>query len=130
MSTTECSWRLCPMPGMYAVTSMPVVSRTRATFRNAEFGFFGVVVDTRTQTPRRCGELRSAGDFDFLTAGLRPMRMSCWMVGIVLFFSQQASTGWKQAVSIPKAVAHMWTRHLIRHRTGATLQVSHRREML
>jgi hypothetical protein len=25
-------------------TSMPLVSRTRATLRNAEFGFFGVVV--------------------------------------------------------------------------------------
>jgi hypothetical protein len=29
---------------MYAVTSMPLVSRTRATLRSAEFGFFGVVV--------------------------------------------------------------------------------------
>jgi hypothetical protein len=29
---------------MYAVTSMPEVKRTRATLRNAEFGFFGVVV--------------------------------------------------------------------------------------
>jgi hypothetical protein len=29
---------------MYAVTSIPVVSRTRATFRRAEFGFFGVWV--------------------------------------------------------------------------------------
>src|SRR6188472_2032769 len=44
ISTTECSWRLCPSPGMYAPTSMPFVSRTRATFRSAEFGFFGVVV--------------------------------------------------------------------------------------
>ena len=32
------------MPGMYAVTSTPVVSRTRATLRSAEFGFFGVCV--------------------------------------------------------------------------------------
>jgi hypothetical protein len=29
---------------MYAPTSMPFVSRTRATLRSAEFGFFGVVV--------------------------------------------------------------------------------------
>jgi hypothetical protein len=29
---------------MYVVTSMPFVSRTRATLRRAEFGFFGVVV--------------------------------------------------------------------------------------
>ena len=35
---------------------MPLVSRTLATLRNAEFGFFGVCVRTRTQTPRFCGE--------------------------------------------------------------------------
>jgi hypothetical protein len=29
---------------MYAVTSIPLVSRTRATFLKAEFGFLGVVV--------------------------------------------------------------------------------------
>src|SRR6266513_2908487 len=52
--TTECSWRLWPSPGMYAPTSMPLVRRTRATFRRAEFGFFGVIVYTRVQTPRRC----------------------------------------------------------------------------
>src|SRR4029077_14437301 len=44
ISTTECSCRLWPMPGMYAVTSIPVVRRTRATLRSAEFGFFGVWV--------------------------------------------------------------------------------------
>jgi hypothetical protein len=36
---------------MYDVTSYPFVSRTLATFRSAEFGFFGVVVYTRVQTP-------------------------------------------------------------------------------
>src|SRR5665213_3232364 len=39
------------MPGMYVVTSMPLVRRTRATLRNAEFGFFGVCV--YTQTPKK-----------------------------------------------------------------------------
>ena len=34
---------------------MPLVSRTRATLRSAEFGFLGVVVYTRVQTPRRWG---------------------------------------------------------------------------
>jgi hypothetical protein len=29
---------------MYAVTSMPLDSRTRQTLRSAEFGFLGVVV--------------------------------------------------------------------------------------
>ena len=31
---------------MYVVTSMPFFRRTRATFRSAEFGFFGVIVRT------------------------------------------------------------------------------------
>lgn len=48
---------------MYAVISIPVVSLTRATFLSAEFGFFGVKVITRVQTPRLCGELINAGDF-------------------------------------------------------------------
>lgn len=37
---------------MYEVTSKPLVKRTRATLRNAEFGFLGVVVYTRVHTPR------------------------------------------------------------------------------
>lgn len=41
---------------MYAVTSLPFVSRTRATFRRAEFGFLGVSVRTEMQTPRFCGD--------------------------------------------------------------------------
>jgi hypothetical protein len=52
---------------MYAVTSIPLVSRTRATFRNAEFGFLGVTVITLVQTPRFWGQLFNAGDFDFFT---------------------------------------------------------------
>ena len=35
---------------------MPLVSRTLATLRRAEFGFLGVCVLTRMQTPRFCGE--------------------------------------------------------------------------
>jgi hypothetical protein len=46
---------------MYVVTSMPLVKRTRATFRNAEFGFLGVCVYTRVQTPRFCGHPCNAG---------------------------------------------------------------------
>src|SRR6266568_9698631 len=60
---------------------MPVVRRTRATLRRAEFGFFGVWVYTRTQTPRRWGDPRSAGALDFARAALRPRRTNCWMVG-------------------------------------------------
>src|SRR5580700_9754998 len=54
---------------MYAVTSIPFESRTRATFRSAEFGFFGVIVLTTVQTPRFCGHPCMAGCFglDFCT---------------------------------------------------------------
>ena len=81
MSTSECSCRLCPTPGMYDVTSIPFVSRTRATLRRAEFGFFGVCVKTRTQTPRFCGLSCSAGLFVFETIFLRPLRTSWLIVG-------------------------------------------------
>src|SRR3954466_7022946 len=43
-NTTECSCRLWPSPGIYTVTSIEFVKRTRATLRRAEFGFLGVVV--------------------------------------------------------------------------------------
>src|SRR5207249_2290996 len=81
-STIECSCKLCPSPGIYAITSCPFVRRTLATFRSAEFGFFGVRVITCTQTPRRCGQLPSAGDFDFVVTFLRPLRTSWLIVGI------------------------------------------------
>src|ERR1041384_3692044 len=70
---------------------MEPVMRTRATLRSAEFGFFGVVVYTRVQTPRRCGAatrfLRPLPDFrpgvaSFLVLGLRPLRTSWEVVGI------------------------------------------------
>src|SRR5215475_5153069 len=79
--TIECSCRLCPTPGMYEVTSIWLVSRTRATFRRAEFGFFGVVVYTRVHTPRRCGLPFSAGVLVLLVFAWRPLRTSCWIVG-------------------------------------------------
>src|SRR3954452_17231776 len=61
---------------------MPLVSRTRATLRSAEFGFFGVVVYTRVHTPRRWGLPLSAGVLVFSTLSSRPLRTSCWIVGI------------------------------------------------
>src|SRR5215470_4232491 len=63
---------------------MPEVRRTRATLRSAEFGFFGVWVNTRVQTPRRWGEPLSAGVFDFSGFVSRPLRTSCWIVGTEL----------------------------------------------
>src|SRR5208283_1601800 len=77
----ECSCRLWPTPGIYVVTSIPLVSRTRATFRSAELGFFGVDVYTRVQTPRFWGQLCSAGLAVFQRGGLRPLRTSWLKVG-------------------------------------------------
>src|SRR5438477_880461 len=67
---------------MYAITSCPFVNRTFATLRSAEFGFFGVRVITCTHTPRRCGQLASAGDFDFTDTFRRPFRINWLIVGI------------------------------------------------
>src|SRR3954463_10603012 len=61
---------------------MPLVSRTRATLRSAEIGFFGVVVYTRVQTPRRWGEPFSAGVLVFSTLSSRPLRTSWLIVGM------------------------------------------------
>src|SRR5438105_14325216 len=94
-STTECSCRLWPMPGMYAVTSIWLVRRTRAILRSAEFGFLGVIVRTCRQTPRFCGApgigtwrwrrlfqfLRIAGALIFEILGFRPWRTSWLIVG-------------------------------------------------
>src|SRR5579863_10753364 len=77
----ECSCRLWPTPGMYALTSIPLVSRTRATLRSAEFGFLGVVVKTRVHTPRRWGAPLSAGVLVLDCLDARPLRTSCSIVG-------------------------------------------------
>src|SRR5262245_60775509 len=60
---------------------MPLVSRTRATLRSAEFGFFGVCVNTRTHTPRFCGLFCSAGLFVLVRTLSRPRRTSWLIVG-------------------------------------------------
>src|SRR5256885_11717834 len=70
---------------------MPLVSRTRATLRRAEFGFLGVVVYTRVHTPRRWGAatffLRPLPDFrpgvaSFFLGGVRPLRINWLVVGM------------------------------------------------
>src|ERR671930_1692390 len=61
---------------------MPLVSRTRATLRSAEFGFFGVTVYTRVQTPRFCGAPRSAGVFVLDVTLTRGFRTSWLIVGM------------------------------------------------
>src|SRR5262245_30153182 len=69
------------MPGMYVVTSIPLVRRTRATLRRAEFGFLGVEVYTRTHTPRFWGQAISAGDLVRAFRASRPFRTSWLIVG-------------------------------------------------
>ena len=80
---------------MYAVTSKPLVKRTRAILRIAELGFLGVAVDTRVHTPRFCGESTfvgnffnvfkptpSCGDFDLRTLSCLDLRTIWLFVGI------------------------------------------------
>jgi hypothetical protein len=64
------------------VTSKPLFNRIRATFRIAEFGFFGVVVNTLRQTPRRCGHSIKAGTLFFTVRGERGLRINWFIVGI------------------------------------------------
>ncbi len=60
------------MPGMYVVTSIPFVRRTRAIFRSAEFGFFGVVVfDLRADAPALRAGLKR-GRLRLVTDGFAP----------------------------------------------------------
>src|SRR5438309_8813557 len=76
------------MPGMYVVTSIEFVKRTRATFRSAEFGFLGVCVYTRMHTPRFSGQPASAGDLVFMRTASRPILTNCENVGTVVPLSR------------------------------------------
>src|SRR5690349_20520711 len=62
---------------------MPLVRRTRATLRSAEFGFFGVWVKTRTHTPRFWGLFCRAGLLVFHATFSRPLRTNWLIVGTV-----------------------------------------------
>jgi hypothetical protein len=53
-----------------------VVNLTLATFLNAEFGFLGVVVYTRKQTPLLCGHWFKAELLLFAFIALRPPLIS------------------------------------------------------
>src|SRR5499427_3659734 len=65
------------------MTSNPLVSRTFATLRRAEFGFLGVVVYTRVHTPRFCGEPASAGTLLLAGRRIRALRTNWLIVGII-----------------------------------------------
>src|SRR5262249_10941101 len=67
---------------MYAVTSTPLERRTRATFRRAELGFFGVMILTCKQTPLRCGQPCKAGCLGRRYSWAGGLRTSGWIVGM------------------------------------------------
>jgi len=60
--TTLCCWILWPLPGIYAVTTLPLLNLILAVFRSPEFGFFGFVIPVFKHTPFIWGRLTSAGD--------------------------------------------------------------------
>src|SRR5438094_7984369 len=123
--TTECSWRLWPMPGMYAVTSIPLERRTRAILRRAEFGFLGVMVRTTVQTPRFWGAprwslvcrpvsefqvVRRAGVSTFFFWSFRPLRTSCEIVGTVsLLLLMDLCSGRASARAHARLARFSWT---------------------
>src|SRR5690348_11025113 len=87
---------------------MPLVRRTRAIFRSAEFGFLGVIVRTWRQTPRFCGApgigtcrwrrlfqfLRIAGALILAILARRPWRTSWLIVGTKTLLPKLGLTGW------------------------------------
>src|SRR5690242_17903824 len=89
-----CSCRLWPSPGMYAVISLPLESRTRATLRSAEFGFFGVIVLTWRQTPRLNGQASSTGDLLLYLTFRRGLLTSWLIVGMRRSIRPGAGPGW------------------------------------
>src|SRR3954465_15016341 len=91
MRVSEGCWSLWPSPPMYAVISLPLESRTRATLRSAEFGFLGVIVLTWRQTPRLNGQASSTGDLVLYTTGRRGFRTSWLIVGMSRWFHSPRS---------------------------------------
>src|SRR4030088_1026011 len=83
---------------------MPLVSRTRATLRSAEFGFLGVGVYTRVHTPRFCGQRVMAGALPLYTTLVRPLRMSWEIVGISAFRLRQRAAAGRPAEGPGKSV--------------------------
>ena len=72
------------------MTSFPLLKRTLAIFRSAEFGFFGVIVRTTKQTPCLCGQASNAGALLNLRFDFRGFLTSWLMVGIFQPFARLA----------------------------------------
>src|SRR4051794_38605991 len=80
---------------------MPFVRRTRATLRSAEFGFFGVIVETRVHTPRFCGAPSSAGVFVFSGLERRPFLINWLTVGMELLGKRSHKEGRRDTKTAP-----------------------------
>src|SRR5437660_5830437 len=109
---------------MYVVTSMEFVKRTRATLRNAEFGFLGVCVYTRMHTPRFSGQPANAGDFVLVRIPSRPIRTSCENVGTVFPLLARLSvlrafTLTSHKTKRTRKCAHKFSRRSLRAQTTA-----------
>src|SRR5665213_2214389 len=128
---------------MYAVTSSPLVKRTRATLRSAEFGFFGVTVLTWVQTPRRCGlpatsnvrdgrsgwpgfgpvrMTRNAGVLTFFSLFTRPLRTSWLIVGTQ--FPKKASEVARSRIHKQRRPEPPWLRPNLRSIPGRLCRVN------
>ena len=76
-------------------STLPLLRRTRAIFRRAEFGFFGVMVLTCKHTPRFCAHLSRTGALLNLRGIRRCLRTNWLIVGIgtldILGYGQSAA---------------------------------------
>src|SRR5579875_689715 len=88
---------------MYAVISLPLESRTRATLRRAEFGFLGVIVLTWRHTPRLNGEDSRTGALVLYWTGRRGLRTSWLIVGINRSFRSLDLISWPRAGARPRS---------------------------
>ena len=77
-------------PGMYAVTSIPFVSRTLATLRMQSLVFWSRSIHACTY-PRFCGQLCMAGAVVLRLLVFLPFLISCCIVGTVQIILVKAS---------------------------------------
>lgn len=68
---------LWPSPGIYAVTTFPDDSLTRAVLRSPELGFLGLVMPTLTHTPFMKGHCFSASAGETAWRAFFPFRQPC-----------------------------------------------------
>lgn len=86
IKTLECSCELWPSPGMWANISCLLLNCTLAILRRAEFGFFGVLVETRGHTPSFWGHWSKARVRSVRRFSSLPWRINWFNVGIALSF--------------------------------------------